>query len=83
MIKQLLLISTLFFLGANKSWAQQENVLFIGNSFTHMNNLSKIYQNLANSKGQKVFADTLAVSGSSLKQHTERSNSWKKIRSRD
>ncbi len=64
------------------SFAQYTNVLFIGNSYTHMNNLSKIYQNLANSKGKNVLADTLAVSGSSLQGHTLRENTYKKIKSR-
>ena len=36
--------------------AQPTNVLFVGNSYTHMNNLFKIYQNLANSKGKPARA---------------------------
>lgn len=48
-----------------------------------MNNLCKIYQNLANSKGKKVYADTIAVSGSTLKGHSERSNTYRKIKSND
>jgi hypothetical protein len=69
------------FIGAF-SFAQPTNVLFIGNSYTHMNNLSKIYQNLANSKGKNVFADTLAVSGSTLYGHTLRENTFKKIQAK-
>lgn len=65
------------------SHAQPTNVLFIGNSYTHMNNLCKIYQNLANSKGKMVFGDTIAVSGSTLKGHTERDNTYKKIKSKN
>lgn len=64
------------------SFAQPTNVLFIGNSYTHMNNLSKIYQNLANSKGKNVTADTLAVSGSTLCGHTMRQNTYKKIKAK-
>lgn len=66
----------------NQATSQTENVLFIGNSFTHMNALCKIYQNLANSKGKNVFADTIAVSGSTLKGHTERPNTYKKMKAR-
>jgi hypothetical protein len=62
---------------------QPVRVLFIGNSYTHMNSLYKIYQNLANSKGKNVKADTLAVSGSTLKGHTERPNTFKKIKSKN
>jgi hypothetical protein len=47
-----------------------------------MNNLCKIFQNLANSKGKIVFADTLAVSGSNLKGHTLRENTYKKIKAK-
>lgn len=63
--------------------AQPTNVLFVGNSYTHMNNLCKIYQNLANSKGKNVFADTLAVSGSSLQGHSLRENTYKKMKARN
>ncbi len=66
-----------FFSVAN---AQPSNVLFIGNSYTHMNYLFKIYQNLASSKGKKVIVDTLAVSGSSLKGHALRENTYKKMK---
>lgn len=63
-------------------YSQPSNVLFIGNSYTHMNNLCKIYERLANSKGKNVFADTLAVSGSSLQGHTLRLNTYAKMKSR-
>ena len=63
--------------------AQSTNVLFVGNSYTHMNNLCKIYQNLANSKGKNVLTDTLAVSGSTLQGHTLRENTYKKIKARN
>lgn len=61
-------------------YAQPTSVLFIGNSYTHMNNLYKIYENLALSKGKTVVADTLAVSGSTLLAHTLRENTYKKIK---
>ena len=41
-----------------------------------------MYERLANSRGKNVFADTLAVSGSSLQGHTLRENSYKKIKTR-
>lgn len=58
------------------------NVLFIGNSFTHMNNMPKIFEHLANSKGKKVYADSCAVSGSSLKAHWERPSTYQKIQAK-
>lgn len=72
-------ITILFSLMGFVSYAQPTNVLFIGNSFTHMNSLCKIYQDLSNSKGKIVFADTLAVSGSTLKGHTERPYTYVKL----
>jgi hypothetical protein len=77
-------LTLVFLLFTGLAFAQKQpvNVLFIGNSYTHMNNLYKIYQNLANSKGKNVTADTLAVSGSTLRGHTERPNTYKKIKSK-
>lgn len=65
------------------AFAQPSNVLFIGNSYTHMNNLYKIYENLSLSKGKSVSADTLAVSGSTLMAHTLRTNTFYKIKSKN
>lgn len=73
----------IFFLLINSfAFAQPSNVLFIGNSYTHMNNLYKIYENLSISKGKIVKADTLAVSGSTIMAHTKRPNTYKKIKSK-
>lgn len=58
------------------------NILFIGNSFTHMNNMPKLFEQLANSKGKNVYADSIAVSGSTLKAHTERQSTYVKMKSR-
>jgi sulfate adenylyltransferase small subunit len=78
-----LLVTICSFFVLFSSAAQQTNVLFIGNSYTHMNKLCKIFENLANSKGKYVFGDTLAVSGSTLQGHTLRSNTYKKIKARN
>ncbi len=56
------------------------NVLFIGNSFTHMNNMPKLFEQLANSKGKNVYADSIAVSGSTLKAHSERPSTYSKMK---
>ncbi len=67
------------------SWlgfAQTTNVLFIGNSYTHMNNMPKIFEKIARSKGKDVYADSIAVSGSSLKEHAGRASTYKKLKSR-
>jgi hypothetical protein len=61
---------------------QPTNVLFIGNSFTHMNNMPKIFEHLANSLGKNVYADSIAVSGSTLKAHSERPSTYAKMKKR-
>ena len=72
-----------FIFSVTLAFSQPSNVLFIGNSYTHMNDLYKIYENLSVSKAKPVKADTLAVSGSTLMQHTQRANTYKKIKSRN
>ncbi len=62
---------------------QPINVLFIGNSFTHMNNMPKMFEQLARSKGKTVFADTIAVSGSTLKAHSERNSTYRKLKTKN
>lgn len=81
-MRRLFTFLTLFFCVATAG-AQQLNVLFIGNSYTHYNNMPKIFEHLAKSKGKNVYADSLAVSNSTLKLHTERASTWKKIKSRN
>jgi len=65
------------------SVAQPMNVLFVGNSFTHMNSMYRIFQNLANSKGKIITADTLATSGSNLLGHCNRECTYDKVKARD
>lgn len=72
----------LFLLASSTIFGQKINVLFIGNSYTHYNNMPKIFERLANSKGKPVFADSIAVSGSTLKEHAQRSSTYKKLKSR-
>jgi PKD repeat protein len=71
-----------FLFCAHAAQGQQLNVLFIGNSYTHYNNMPKIFEHLARSKGKNVYADSIAVSNSTLKLHTERPSTYKKIKAR-
>ena len=79
---KLLLILSFLVIFNGAAWSQTLNVLFIGNSYTHGHNMPKIFENLANSKGKNVFADSIAVSGSTLKGHTERPRTFEKIKSK-
>jgi hypothetical protein len=74
-----LIISVIFHL---VGLAQHTNYLFIGNSYTHYNKMSKTFENIANSKGKNVQVDTLAVSNSTLKFHATRKYTYKKLRSK-
>jgi PKD domain len=80
-MKRILSLFVLF-ICAQTAFSQQLNVVFIGNSYTHYNNMPKIFEHLAKSKGKDVYADSIAVSGSTLKGHTERESTFKKIKSR-
>jgi hypothetical protein len=81
-MKRILSLLTLLFC-VTAAHSQQMNVLFIGNSYTHYNNMPKIFEHLARSKGKNVYADSIAVSNSTLKLHTERASTWKKIKARN
>ena len=74
-----LIISVFFHL---VGFAQYTNYLFIGNSYTHYNKMSKTFENIANSKDKNVKVDTLAVSNSTLKFHATRKYTYKKLRSK-
>ena len=77
------LFTFICFFTFGKVIAQPTNVLFIGNSYTQMNSLHNNYEKIANSKGEIVFTDTLAVGGSSLKGHTLRDNTYQKFKARN
>ena len=59
-----LLILFIFSLNSMLHFAQEEtSVLFIGNSFTFMNDMPSIFKEIAESKGKKVFVDHQLKSG--------------------
>jgi hypothetical protein len=57
-------------------------VLFIGNSYTHMNNMPKIFDKLCQSKGKRVIVEMNTRAGASFKVHTGRQDMFDKIKSR-
>lgn len=81
-MRKLVILFFNFLLSSSLVFSQQLNVLFIGNSYTHYNNMPKMFEELAKSKGKNVFADSIAVSGSTLKEHAERESTYKKIKKR-
>ncbi len=63
---RLLIIVCLF----NKLSAQTTSVLFIGNSYTYVNNLPQTFHDLALSKGDSVIFDSSAPGGYTFMQHS-------------
>jgi len=74
----LLLIATLtFFIGS--SFAQTKNVLFLGNSYTGVNNLPLLTYNLALSLGDTINYDSNTPGGYTYEGHSTNATSLAKI----
>ncbi len=74
-----------FFISGNLD-AQQSvipmNILFIGNSYTHMNKMPELVGKMADSKGYLVNVEMDAKSNHSFKMHSERPELFEHIRSK-
>ncbi|MEY4522286.1 MAG: hypothetical protein RIT10_1471, partial [Bacteroidota bacterium] len=81
MLKKLLI--TLLLLKLSVSYAtEKKNILFIGNSYTHYNNMPKIFDQLASSKGYDLNVEMFAKSSHTCKMHSERKDLYEKIGSK-
>ncbi len=58
------------------------SVLFIGNSYTHMNDMPSIFEKIAKAKDQRVLVEKSTKSGASLEEHSQREGMYKAIKSR-
>lgn len=58
------------------------SVLFIGNSYTSVNNLPAIISDLAVSKGKEVTYDTQLLGGATLQTHAGNATTYTKIKSK-
>ena len=58
------------------------NVLFIGNSYTHMNNMPGIFEKIAYSEGVIVHGEMSAKSNHTFKMHSRREELFETIRSK-
>jgi len=58
------------------------NILFIGNSYTHYNNMPFIFKNMAVSKNIKINVEMNAKSNHTFKMHAQRSEMYSAIRSK-
>lgn len=54
-------------------------VLFVGNSYTHYNNMPKLFTDIANSKNINVDVHMSAKSSHTFKMHSERTDLYQDI----
>jgi len=62
-------------------FAQPMRVLFVGNSYTHYNNMPKLFEQMADSKGVKLEVLMDAKSSHNFQMHSKRTDLYKNIRS--
>lgn len=62
-------------------FAQPMRVLFVGNSYTHYNNMPKIFEQMADSKGVQLEVVMDAKSSHTFQMHCKRPELYKNIRS--
>lgn len=79
--KKIIVLLSSLFLGS-AVLAEPMNVLFIGNSYTHYNNMPNIFQEIAVSKGIKINVEMSAKSNHTCKMHCERIEMFEKIKSK-
>lgn len=79
MKKTLLLISAILLF--KTCFAQDEiNVLFLGNSYTYVNDLPGMIEEIAEKEGKTFYHESVTPGGCTLFQHVESQNSLSKIR---
>ena len=74
-------ISIMVILSLNSVAQPLKKVLFLGNSYTYFNNMPKLLEDLAGSKGDSVFTDRNTPGGYTLQGHSTNSTSINKINS--
>lgn len=81
-MKNLLFLFLFSFFSFNSYSQEETSVLFIGNSFTFMNNMPFIFKDIATSKGRKVHVDTVVEGGKNLEFHSNQVETYAAIKSR-
>lgn len=79
-ISQLTVVASIFFSFSNVVNAEQIRVLFIGNSYTHMNNFPEIVANIGAEKGDMIYSDYSAIDNYTLEKHFSHSQTIEKIK---
>jgi hypothetical protein len=87
-MKSIRFLCFILFLSVNFSFSAQTkksdslSILFIGNSFTHMNDMPSIFSKIAVSKGKAIHVEKNTQSGASFRLHSTRLDMFAKINSR-
>ncbi|MCH2231455.1 MAG: PKD domain-containing protein [Crocinitomicaceae bacterium] len=84
-LKSLLVFFNWLFFGtsANAATVEPIKILFIGNSYTHMNEMPSILQKIVDKAGKNAIIERNTQSGASFKVHSERSDMYSAIKSRN
>ena len=75
------LLAVVFFLAPIVSWSQSTSILFVGNSYTYVNDLPKLVKDIALSKGDSVTTDISAPGGYTFQNHCANATTLAKINS--
>jgi hypothetical protein len=78
-MKQFSLVLAFFTFWAYSGHSQQTKVLFIGNSYTGVNDLPNMFKNLALSMGDSVTIDSNTPGGFTFNQHSTNATTLQKI----
>jgi len=80
-IYKYIVIIAIFTLTYQVKAQQIKKVLFLGNSYTQVNNLPQLVHDIAKSRGDSLFFDSNTPGGCTLQQHSTNSTSLSKINS--
>ena len=76
-------ISSFFHVSSTFSQAGEPlKILFVGNSYTHYNNMPKIFDKMVKESGQEMDVEMSAASGHSFKMHCQRPEMFQTIKSK-
>lgn len=86
MIRRFLLSLSVLLIVMSASAAEKPvspmNVLFVGNSYTHMHRMPMIFERIAQTRGVKLNVEMSAKSSHTFKMHSEREELFDKIKSK-
>ncbi len=63
----------------NSSAQEVKNVLFIGNSYTHVNDLPKLVRDLSHSMGEEIYCESITPGGARFLTHSQNSSVISKL----